>query len=107
MGSINWIGKPALGVLTLSLPFLGSMAQAQENAGATERFLTDARAGYPRQDKARGGGQLRRSAKSGLRDWGTGDFARRVEPQLKLRVKRGSTVARSDTSALLSYRVRL
>lgn len=41
MGSINWIGRPALGVLTLS--FLGSTALAQESAGAMDRFSTDRR----------------------------------------------------------------
>jgi len=41
MGSINWIGRSALGVPSLS--FLGSAALAQERAGAMERFAIDRR----------------------------------------------------------------
>jgi hypothetical protein len=76
MGSINWIGRSALAVLSLS--FSGSTALARENAGAIERLSMDARAENPRQDRVRdpisGGGQLRTNARSGMLDWGTGGF---------------------------------
>lgn len=81
MGSISWIGRSALGVLSLS--FSGSAALARENAGAMERSAIDARTENPRQDQARytipGGGELRRHAKPGMLDWGTGGFEVRGE----------------------------
>lgn len=45
-----------------------------------------------------GGGQLRRNARSGTLDWGTGGF--------ELRGERARTAARSDTSATISWKVR-
>lgn len=76
MRCINLIGRSALGALSLS--FLAGPALAQENAGAAERFSVDARGGDLPQEGMRdaisGGGQLLRSARSGMLDWGTGGF---------------------------------
>jgi hypothetical protein len=81
MGSINWTGRSALGVLSLS--FLGSAAQAQKNAGTMERFSIGARPESPREFQVRdtisGTGQLRINARSGMLDWGTGGFGLRGE----------------------------
>jgi hypothetical protein len=81
MGSINWVGRSALGVL--SLPFLGSTALAQENAAARERLPTATRAEGPRQGNVRytssGGGQQGEYARSGKFDPVTGGFKRRGE----------------------------
>jgi hypothetical protein len=81
MGSISWIGRSALEVLSLS--FSGGTALARENAAAMERVSIDARAEDPRQDRVRdtmsGGGPLRRNAKSAMLDWGTGGFEVRGE----------------------------
>lgn len=81
MGNINWIGRPALGVLTLC--FLGSTALAQANGPAMEPVLTGARAENSRHNRAQdsifGDGQPRRNARSGVLDWGTGGVALRAE----------------------------
>jgi hypothetical protein len=81
MGSINWVGKCASGVLSLS--FSGGAALAQDNVRVVDRVSIDARAKDPIQDGVRafisGGGQLRRNARSSMLDWGTGGFELRGE----------------------------
>jgi hypothetical protein len=79
MGSINWVGRSALGVLSLSFP--GGTALAQENASAMNRVTIDARA----KDRFQGGGRAMTSgdgqlnAKSRMLGWGTGGFELRGE----------------------------
>jgi hypothetical protein len=79
MGSINWVGRSALGVL--SLCFWGGAALAQENARAMNRVSIDARTEDRFQDGGRamtsGDGQL--NAKSRMLDWGTGGLELRGE----------------------------
>ena len=81
MDSINWIGRSALGVLSLSLS--GGSALAQENASATGRVSVNARFEDRFQEEARGlasgSGEPRRKARSGMLDWGTGGFELRGE----------------------------
>jgi hypothetical protein len=79
MGSINWVGRFALGVL--SLCFSGGTALAQENASAMNWVSIDARAKDRIQDGGRavisGDGQL--NARSRMLDWGTGGLELRGE----------------------------
>jgi hypothetical protein len=87
MDSINWIGRSALSVLSLSLS--GGAALAQENPSATGRVSVDARSEDHFWEEVRdltsGNGELRRNAKSTRLDWGTGGFELRGE-----RLKSGS-----------------
>lgn len=81
MGSINWVGRSAVGVL--SLAFSGGTALAQENAGAMDRVPIDTGAREPFRYGVRAmpsrGGQLRRKIRSSVLDWGTGGFELRGE----------------------------
>jgi hypothetical protein len=81
MDSINWIGRSALVMLSLSLS--GATALAQENASATGRVPVNPRSEDRVQGDARdlasGGGELRRKARSAMLDWGTGGFELRGE----------------------------
>jgi hypothetical protein len=81
MESINWIGRSALGVLSLSLS--GATALAQENASSTFRASANPRSEDRFPEEARGwapgDGGLRRKARSAMLDWGTGGFELQAE----------------------------
>jgi hypothetical protein len=81
MESINWIGRSALGVLSLSLS--GATALAQENASSTVRASANPRSEDRFREEACGwtprDGGLRRKARSAMLDWGTGGFELQAE----------------------------
>ncbi|MDR7156708.1 hypothetical protein J2W40_003553 [Sphingobium xenophagum] len=109
MGSINGIGRSALGVLSRSLLASAAQTQTQENAGVMERSVVDARGENPQHDRMRGtisrGGQLRTNARSGMLDWGTGGFelqGERTGPASKVidTLRRGSRWQRTYAADL-------
>lgn len=105
MNGINWVGRSALGMLSLS--FVEGTAMALENAGAMDRTSIEAGAKDPFEDGVRatisGGSQLRRNTGSSMLDWGTGGFelrGERLKPGIRLidAVRLGTRWQRTDAA---------
>jgi hypothetical protein len=114
MNSINWVGRSALGVLSLS--FAGGTALAQENTGAMDRVRligfdnggwSEGATGQLASRNANGEPAARKGAAMEIARSGFHSGNARWNPQFKLRVERGRTAGRSDTSATISWKVRL